>query len=171
MTCLTHQVEQVMTLERWPDREIKSWSQSDGVAVKISSSHVVGIGVCPGIGPVPSTSAAPEAPRDPETWGGAVLTDVRRLDGDAQDLGKPRRITEQTDYVAAGVLYGPPVPTLTRQGGAQASPAGPASLQAGIEALESWPAGRYEISYFFPGDPATIARTVVLEITTPLHDG
>src|SRR4051812_16289187 len=44
MACLTHQVEQVLTLERWPDREIKSWSQDDGpMSLTISSSHLVGI--------------------------------------------------------------------------------------------------------------------------------
>ena len=178
MTCLTHQVEQVLTLERWPDREIKSWSQPESGVVTISSSHVVGIGVCPGIGPVLSSSGASEPPRDPEAWGGAVLTDVRLLDGgDDQDLGRPPRITQQADYVAAGVLYGPPVPVVTRHEGVQTSSpgpqssAGPAWRQVLTASLQPWPAGRYAISYFFPGDPETVVRTVIVQIVAPLHDG
>lgn len=170
MTCLTHQVEQVLTLERWPDREIKSWSQASGGVVTISSSHVVGLGVCPGIGPAVADPPNADALRDPLAWAGAILTDVRQLDGKARDLGRPARITEQTDYVAAGVLYGAPIPDVPVRATPKASPAGPAWRQDPSGDLPAWPPGRYEIRYFFPGDPASALRSFILEISTPLND-
>jgi hypothetical protein len=171
MTCLTHQVEQVLTLERWPDREIKSWSQASGGVVTVSSSHVVGVGVCPGIGPAVADPPNADAGRNPLLWGAAVVTDVRRLDGaKPMDLGRPARITEQADYVAAGVLYGAPIPDVTIRAPAKPSPPGPAWRQGATGDLPAWPAGRYEIRYFFPGDPDTAARSLLLEISTPLND-
>ena len=164
MTCLTHQVEQVLTLERWADREIKSWSQPDGPMVIISSSHVVGIGVCPGIGPAASAGAA-TASRDPIVWAGAVVTDVQVVKGSkVVDLAAPPQITVQTDYVGAGVLYGAPLQVGLASPGPSAEPL-PSLL------LPAWPAGRYKISYVFPGDPEHTTRTVVVQITTPLNDG
>lgn len=165
MTCLTHQVEQVLTLERWPDREIKSWSQPDGPMVTISSSHVVGIGVCPGIGPAGSALPVTSPSREPEVWSGADVTDVRLLEGDvSRDLGAPPQITVETDYVAAAVLFGAPAPA----GEASPRPSGGPQPSA---PLAAWPAGRYELIYVFPGDPDRVRRTVIVEITTPLNDG
>jgi hypothetical protein len=165
MSCLVHQAEQLLSLERWPDREVKSWSQPDGGIVGISSSHVVGIGICPGIGPVPSSQPAAEASRDPLAWSAAVITDVQALVGSAvEELGRPPRITVQADYVAAGVLYGAPVDP-------SASAGGPAWRQSPDGALQPWPAGRYRITYVFPGDPQQVTRTVVVEITTPRNGG
>jgi hypothetical protein len=163
MTCLTHQVEQVLTLERWPDREIKSWSQANGpVTLTISSSHLVGIGVCPGNAPVPLT-AVPGPSRDPLGWGPAVLTAVDLIGETTTYSGPPPQITVQTDYVAAGVLYGPPLLP-------DASPAGPASAEGSARPLVTWPPGEYAIGYFFPGDPNRENRTIHIEITTPLND-
>jgi hypothetical protein len=165
MTCLTHQVEQVLTLERWPDREIKSWSQPTGPMLTLSSSHVVGIGLCPGTGPVPSGASGPEASRDPLAWGPAVITDVKRIDGGrTDDLGVPRLLTHETDYVAAGVLYGPP-PT------AHVAPGASPRSEGSLAPLTTWRAGRYRIDYTFPGDPDHWDRTVVVEILTPLNNG
>jgi hypothetical protein len=164
MTCLTHQVEQVLTLERWPDREIKSWSQPTGPMLTLSSSHVVGIGLCPGTGPVPSAPSGPEESRDPLAWGPAVVTDVQRIDGTkTDDLGTPPLLTQETDYVAAGVLYGPP-PT------AHVAPGASAWSEGSLAPLTTWRAGRYLLDFVYPGDPDHRNRSVVIEIETPLNN-
>ena len=165
MACLVHQAEQVLTLERWPDREVKSWSQPVDGVVTISSGHVVGVGICPGIGAVASTDATTAPWRDPLVWGAAVVTDIQAVDAAGhRDLGRPPTLTVQADYVAAGVLYGPP---LDPKGVAASAPA---PRQSAGATPRPWPPGRYEIRYFFPGDPDKVARTVIVEITTPLHD-
>jgi hypothetical protein len=163
MACLTHQVEQVLTLERWPDREIKSWSQADGpVGLAISSSHVVGIGVCPGTGPVAGTGA-PAPSRDPLAWSAAVVTGIEVGGATPSYFGPPPQITVQADYVAAGVLYGPPpLP--------HASPSGSAAAEGSATPLSAWRPGTYGIGYYFPGDPNRENRTITVEITTPLND-
>jgi hypothetical protein len=178
MTCLTHQSEQVLTLERWPDREIKSWFQATAAgaeipeglapAVIISSSRVVGIGVCPGTGPVDANPASPQASAGLELWAGAVVTSVRLLGPSGwAELGTPRRITVQTDYIAAGVLYGPPETFV-------AAPAATAPAATDGEgtapALATWRPGRYAIGYYFPRDPGHAGRWVVVEIRAPLHE-
>jgi len=177
MLCLTHQTEQVLTLERWEDHEVKSWSPPTGASLgasdaggtlTIASSHVVGIGVCPGTGPADGTPSLPNASpdaRDPVAWSGAIVTGVQLLEaGGPRNLGAPPRITVQTDYVAAGVLYGAPLPPE----GLSSAGASERPTPSGV--LPVWPPGRYMISYHYPGDPARISRSVVLEIRTPLHD-
>jgi hypothetical protein len=177
MICLTHQLEQVLTLERWDDREIKSWSPptgsspagAEGGGVTIASSHVVGIGVCPGIGAATDGGSAPgpSGPaRDPVAWLAAIVTDVRVLAPDGtHDLGAPPRITVESDYIAAGVLYGAPDPPVGTESAPPSPPGAPGA------ALRFWPSGRYVITYYFPGDPTREMRSVVVNIRRPLNDG
>jgi hypothetical protein len=174
MACLVHQAEQVMTLERWPDREIKSWSGAVGAgtrfpdaqtpAVPIASSHLIGIGICPGTGPtnvVPAPGATPDL-IDPLAWAGARITDVELVaGGTSDDLGPVPAITVQTDYVAAGVLFGPPGSPGVRPG---ASPGSGAATE-----LPAWPPGRYALRYEYPGDPDHRIRWVVVDIKLPLN--
>jgi len=178
MICLTHQSEQVLTLERWDDREIKSWSPPTGAAplgaggdgVTIASTHVVGIGVCPGVGSPAGLGSAPgpsEPPRDAVAWFAAVVTNVQALDpGGIRDLGEPPRITVESDYIAAGVLYGAPDPD---RAPATSTPPSP-PVQA-APTLPFWQPGRYGITYYFPGDPAQELRFVMVDIRRPMNDG
>jgi hypothetical protein len=93
------------------------------------------------------------------------VTDVHRLGSvTAENLGAPPLLTQETDYVAAGVLYGPP-PMPAASAGA------PARSEGSAAPASAWPPGAYGIDYFFPGDPDHRARHVVVEIKTPLNSG
>jgi len=142
MDCLSGDTEQTVTLERWPDKQVRTWVATDGALatgpldarmprIVIHSSHVIGLGVC--------ASRALAGPVGPA----ARVRDIQSITGTgaaakALEIGAPDPITRDIGTADGAVLYGGIIP--------QTSFDEPAPLLP-------WPPGSYAIAFTFPMDP------------------
>lgn len=190
MACLADETEQVLTVERSADREVRSWiAVPDLVAsgpldprlvpLTIFSSHVVGLGVCAASAnrdPLVATGAVAPGVRS-----GATIEDVQSITivsgrATAVDLGPPTLLASGLGSRDAAVLYGPAQtgspasPSGLPSSGARASPTTRATDGTGSPspspAEAPWRAGSYAIAFRFPFDDATVVRWLRIDLVT-----
>ena len=195
MACLADETEQVLTVERSADREVRSWIAVPELAatgpldprlvpLTIFSSHVVGIGICAartaaGVSPMPGAVG-------PGAGSGATIVDVESITvvsgvPAATDLGPPQLLAGALNSTDPALLYGPP------PGGAASSPRGSPSASAraaatprATDAIDSpspspgevaWRAGSYAIAFRFPFDDGTVVRWLRIDLVTGAGGG
>ncbi len=188
MACLAGEAEQVLTVERSADREVRSWIAVPGLAatgpldprlvpLTIFSSHVVGLGVCaarPGTGASP-VSEAPTAGSE----SGATLVDVRSITlvagvATATDLGPPQLLPDALNGQDPALLYGPPSvggPAATASATTQASRATGSPSPPASSGEAAWRAGWYAIAFRFASDDASVLRWLRIDLATGAGGG
>ena len=172
MACLSGETEQLVTIERWPGHEVRSWDAISGELalgpldgrlqpVAIFSSHVVGLGICARL-----VNGATPAPA-------ARLLDVLAITGttashrSAIDLGLPGRLTDQGDDPAAASLYGPPAAILP----AGASPDRLTPAPFPTPDGSTWSTGSYAIAYAYASDGPHVTRWLRLDVIAGAGQG
>jgi len=197
MACLAAEAEQVLTVERSADREVRSWIAVPGLAatgpldprlvpLTIFSSHVVGLGVCaarPSAGASLVSGAA-------GTGGdsGATVVDVRSITvvagvAAATDLGPPQLLPDALNDQDPALLYGPPRAASPPSPGEPPTPSAHASAtqrtsgatgspSASPSADEAaWRPGSYAIAFRFSFDDATVVRWLRIDLVTGAGGG
>lgn len=194
MACLAGEAEQVLTVERSADREVRSWIVVPELAatgpldprlvpLTIFSSHVVGVGVCAartgaGVSPTPGTAG-------PGAGSGATIVDVESISivagvAVAADRGPPQMLAGALNSTDPAPLYGPPV-------GVAPSPGEPASPSAHATATTratggtdsptpssgamAWRAGSYALEFRFPFEDRTVVRWLRIDLVTGAGGG
>ncbi len=172
MACLSGETEQLVTIERWPGHEVRSWDAMSGQSalgpldsrlhpVAIFSSHVVGLGICARL--VGGTEPAPAA----------RLLDVQAITGTigggrtAIDLGIPDPMIEQDEDAGSARLYGPPA-TVTPGG---APPEHVTSAPSRTPDWSAWPTGSYALAYAYSTDGPQVRRWLRLDLTEGAGQG
>ncbi len=184
MACLADETEQVLTVERSADREVRSWIAVPELAatgpldprlvpVTIFSSHVVGVGVC--AARTAAGASPPPGAAGPGAGSGATIVDVEAITivagvAVATDLGPPQPLAGALNSTDPAPLYGPPA------GGVGPSPSGaPASGAPGPPSPSpqeaAWRAGSYAIAFRFPFDADTVVRWLRIDLVTGVGGG
>jgi hypothetical protein len=196
MACLADETEQVLTVERSADREVRSWIAAPELAatgpldprlvpLTVFSSHVVGIGVCAartaaGVSPTPGAGG-------PGAGSGATILDVESITivsgvAVAADLGPPQLLAGALNSTDPAPLYGPPptgVPAATSShAGAPSAHASVTTRATDVQDSASptpgeaaWRAGSYAIAFRFPFDAGTVVRWLRIDLVTGVGGG
>lgn len=191
MACLAGETEQVLTVERSADREVRSWIAVPGLAatgpldprlvpLTIFSSHVVAVGVCAartaaGVPPTPGAAG-------PGAGSGATIVDVQSITvvagvAVAADLGPPQLLAGALNSTDPAPLYGPPPAGVAAATGSDAVATARATSETprAAGATESpspsprdatWRAGSYAIAFRFPSDDGTLLRWLRIDLVT-----
>jgi hypothetical protein len=172
MDCGATAAQQLVTLERRPGNEIRSWAViSTDLAsgpldpaiarVAVYSSHIVGLGICAPKsfgGPSSEVGSSIEAIW-PINTGGPVVTVGRS--------GTAPRLTVDDSGPGTAVLYGPPIfpgPT------AEPVSKGP-EASTPPDAAVVWPFGSYAVAFVFPADPTQQRRWLRIDILPSGREG
>jgi hypothetical protein len=172
MDCLSDRTEQVVVLERWPGKEVRSWIAAPEVVasgplddhlevIQIFSSHVVGLGICASgnVGGHGST---------------ARFVDVRSIiessDGSSSvSLGLPQPITREVGGADSARLYGAPG-ELPQRGSVGRTPGDQGTGRSGRPSAArtppspTWPTGAYAVGFSFPSDGAGVVRWLRIDL-------
>jgi hypothetical protein len=167
MACMSSEGNRVLALLRSTDLEVRTWLTLDdaslagsldpgAVALRVVSSHVIGLGVCEERAVDSSSVASAAQILD------VVAVSVGRTPP-MTDLGVPEVITRQLGLPSLGVLYGPPTALAARPSGTSGASPRPAS-SAAEASWPIWPVGAYALAFRYPSDPQTLIRWVRLDI-------
>ncbi len=177
MDCLADALEQLVLLERWPEREVRTWVAVTDLAaatdpsdprlrpVVVFSSHVVGLGIC-----APLALVGPDGPA-------ARILDVAAVGaaGDARSIvviGPVSPITEPSGETGLAVLYGAPrgwrgirpTPGTTRAPSPATSRATSGHGPGSAGATAAWPTGSYVITFRFATDGPDVTRLLRIDL-------
>jgi len=185
MSCMSSTGERVLTLIRWAGHEVRTWQVPDRaigsdpldpslVPLRITSSNVVGIGVC-AIRPDPRSSLDASA----------IATDVRQVTVRGgqpfmTDLGVPTSMTKPKRDPDLGVLYGPLGSAARLRGrlilgdpgsrilAPSVSPIGPTTSPTGMTGSEepwnTWAIGSYALEFRFASEDSAVVYWLRFDI-------
>ena len=170
MACMSAETDQLVTVERWVGREIRTWvAVPDTIGagpldqqvptISIFSNRVVGLGICGRRTPAVASGPATDSPGQDVAPGARILI-VRSIPEGSSDTiafgnGLPVPITVQRSEPDAAVLYGPPA------GAKPDRSPGPSGSEPPAPA---WPLGQYAIAFRFDSDGASVVRWLRIDL-------